>query len=97
MEICTTYYRQILENVDKSLFARPPEEEKWLNKSNNIQKWDIVLVVNETTHRNLWPLGIVVDVNQGRDNLVRSVRLKTKSGEIVTPVPKLVQLEANLF
>ena len=73
------------------------KRQKWLNKSNNIQKGDIVLVVNETTPRNLWPMGIVVDVNQGRDSLVRSVRLKTKSGEILRPVTKLVQLEANLF
>ena len=55
-----------------------------------------MLVVNETTPRNLWPMGIVVDVNQGRYNLVRFVRLKTKSGELLRPVTKLVQHEANL-
>ena len=56
-----------------------------------------MLVVNETTPRNMWTMGIVVDVNQGRDNLVRSVRLKTKSGELLRPITKLVQLEVNLF
>ena len=39
------------------------------------------------------PLGRVIVVNTGRDNLVRSARIKTKATYLVRPVTKLVQLE----
>ena len=38
----------------------------------------------------LWPLGLVIDVNVGRDGLVHSVRLNTKSTELVRPLTKKI-------
>ena len=46
-----------------------------------------------STPRNLWPMGLVVDINMGRDNLVRSVKVKTKSTTLVRPVTKVILLE----
>ena len=54
---------------------------------------DVVLVMNEKTPRCMWPLGLVLAVREGRDSLVRSVRIRTKSGELVPPVTKIVCLE----
>ena len=39
--------------------------------------------MDEHKHISLWPLGLVIYVNVGRDGLVRSVRLKTKSTELM--------------
>ena len=52
-----------------------------------------MLLLDENTPRRLWPLGLVVDVREGRDGLVRSVRVKTKSTELVRPISKIVSLE----
>ena len=52
------------------------------------------MLLDENTPRSLWPLGLVIGVSIGRDCLVRSVRLKTRSNELVRPVTKVVFLEA---
>ena len=54
---------------------------------------DVVLVMNEKTPMFMWPLGLLVAVREGRDSLVRSVRIRTKSGELVRPITKIVCLE----
>ena len=66
---------------------------KWLKEEENIKVGDVVLVCEEATPRFLWPLGLVVEVKKGRDQLVRSVKVKTKSTELVRPVSKVVRLE----
>ena len=67
---------------------------KWHNKERNVQVGDLVLVVGENMPRRLWPLGLVVQIKHGRDNLVRSVHVKTRSTTLVRPVTKIVLLEA---
>ncbi len=67
---------------------------KWLVKQRNMKVGDLVLMLDENTPRSLWPLALVIAVNEGRDGLVRSLRLKTKSSELVRPVTKVVFLEA---
>ena len=66
---------------------------KWMKEEENIKVGDVVLVCEEATPRFLWPLGLVVEVRKGRDQLVRSVKVKTKSTELVRPVSKVVKLE----
>ena len=64
-------------------------------KSRNLRIGDLVLVVEENTPRGLWPLGIITDVNLGRDNLVRSVKIRTRSTQMVRPITKVVLLESS--
>ena len=66
---------------------------KWLNKQENIRVGDIVLLCEENTPRFLWPLGLVIEVKLGRDNLVRTVKVKTRSTVLIRPISKLVRLE----
>jgi hypothetical protein len=66
---------------------------KWVDKCRNLKVNDLVLLCDENTPRGLWPLGLVVDVMPGRDGLVRSVRLRTRSTTLVRPVSKVVLLE----
>lgn len=66
---------------------------KWNKEEENIKVGDVVLLAEEVTPRYLWPLGLVVEVREGRDGLVRSVKVKTKSTVLVRPVSKVVKLE----
>ena len=69
---------------------------KWLKLENNIKKGDLVLIMENNSPRFLWPLGLVFEANVGRDNPVRSDRLKTRSTELVRPITKLVLLDGNI-
>ena len=66
---------------------------KWVNPVENIAIGDLVLLSDENTPRNLWPLAIVKDVIFGRDGLVRSIKVKTRTTEFVRPVTKVILLE----
>ena len=90
---------QFLANVFWSRWTREylpilQKRSKWLTTKRNFCVGDLVLMVDENTPRSLWPLGLVIGVNLSRDNLVRSVRLKTKSNELVRPITKIVYLES---
>ena len=67
----------------------------WQTVKQNLAKDDIVLVVGSSIPRNCWPLGRVINLHPGRDELIRSVRLKTASGEIVRTVEKLCLLDGQ--
>ena len=67
---------------------------KWLKRQDNVKTGDLVLIADENTPRNLWPLAIVQEVKPGRDGLVRSVKVRTRSTELVRPITKIVLLEA---
>ena len=69
---------------------------KWNHPEENLKVGDVVLICEETTPRFLWPLGLVVEVKVGRDGLVRTVKVKTKSTILTRPVSKIVKLEGSL-
>ena len=49
----------------------------------------------ENSPRGSWPLRLVQKVNVGRDGLVRSARVKTKSTILTRPITKIVILECD--
>ena len=64
----------------------------------NFAKDDIVLVLDDNKRRSSWPLGRIMEVYTNRnDGLVRSVKLKTSTSELVRPVHKIVLLEATVI
>lgn len=71
------------------------KKQKWLTPRRNFAVGDVVLVVDNTKHRNSWPLGRIVAayLNQ-KDGLVRSVTVKTSTSVLDRPIDKLVLLEA---
>ena len=69
--------------------------QKWLNEMPNVRKDDVVLIMDENSPRGSWPLARVNDVITGRDGLVRSVKLETKSTKLVRPITKIVSLECR--
>ena len=70
------------------------ERQRWTRVRRNFAIGDIVLLVDENTPRNTWPLGRIVEVfHNSKDNLVRSVSVKTNSTTLRRPVTKIVLLE----
>ncbi len=69
--------------------------QKWQTVKRNLAKDDIVLVADKSTPRNCWPLARILEVYHGRDGLIRSVKLKTATGELVRPIDKLCLLEGH--
>ena len=54
--------------------------EKWAQATTNLQKGDVVLMVDDQAPRGYWPLATVTRAFTGEDGYVRSVELKTGSG-----------------
>ncbi|XP_033627235.1 uncharacterized protein LOC117290093 [Asterias rubens] len=70
------------------------ERQKWSKPQRNVQVDDMVLVVDNDLPRNKWLLGRVIETYPGKDQLVRAVKVKTKSSTLTRPVQKLCLLEA---
>jgi hypothetical protein len=66
--------------------------QKWINPQRNLQKGDIVLIVDHNAPRNSWPMGRVQEVHQDKNGLVRSAAIKTKTSTLARPVSKLCLL-----
>ena len=70
---------------------------KWTKPMPSLQVGDVVLLKEKNLRRNEWPVGVVIEVNKGRDNLVRSatVRLANKTSAhtsscLTRPISKMV-------
>ena len=62
---------------------------KWRNPVKNLEVGDIVVLREDNTMPTQWPIARIVETHQGRDRLVRVVKLRTKNGIYVTPVAKV--------
>ncbi|XP_072171548.1 uncharacterized protein [Diadema setosum] len=69
------------------------QRQKWQEVARNLQLGDLVLIVDDQP-RNKWLMGRVMETFPGKDNLVRSVRVKHSRGILERPVTKLCLLEA---
>ena len=68
------------------------ERQKWLRPKENTKIGDIVLVVDGSRPRNVWPMGRVTATMPDKNGLVRQAVIKTKSSTLVRPVSKLCLL-----
>ena len=68
--------------------------QKWLNPLPNVKPGDLVLISDECTPRGAWPLGLITETKIGRDGLVLSAKVRTKSTHLVRPITKLILLES---
>jgi len=99
-QICNKRYRFIQYLADqfwkkwtKLYLPELQKRSKWQEKQNSVKVGDIVLLLEENTPRYLWPMARVEEVKVGRDNLVRTVKVKTKSTTLIRPISKVVMLE----
>ena len=65
---------------------------KWRNPVRNLEVGDIVVLREDNTMPTQWPIARIVETHQGRDRLVRVVKLRTKNGIYVRPVAKVALL-----
>ena len=63
--------------------------QKWFKPQPNIQKNDVVLLVDDTQHRSKWHLGLIIDTYPDKKGKVRTVLVKVKGSLIKRPVHKL--------
>ena len=87
--------KQFWNRWTNSYLAMLQPRHKWF-EAREYQKGDLVLVPENSKNRCVWPLGVIIDITKGRDNLVRSIRLKTTGGKIIVrPVHKVCPLESS--
>lgn len=72
------------------------ERQKWLTPKRNVIKGDLVLIKQENSPRNHWPLGLVTETYPSPDGLVRSVTVRTAKGTYKRPITKICVLEGTM-
>ena len=60
------------------------------------QVGELVLVKDDDVKRSKWPLGRIVEIKPGADDVVRVVKVRMKDGEYVRPVAKIFKLKDNI-
>ena len=93
------YRRKLSENLKcrfrKEYLGNLVFREKGEVKPHEFRIGEIVLLEVEDTKRQGWPMARVIQVVPGRDGKIRSLRLKTTSGEFVRPVQRIFPLEIH--
>lgn len=77
----------------KEYLTQLQERQRWSTTGRNLHVGDVVMIVDETWPRSSWPLGRVVETFPDRKGLVRQVKVKTKTSELLRPVTKLCLLQ----
>ena len=72
-----------------------PKVVQGFTKKCHLSKADLVLIKEDNIPRLKWPLRVVVDLFEGKDGLVRIVKVKTKKGEMTRPIQRLYDLEVG--
>ena len=67
----------------------------WFQKLRNFKVGDLLSIASDDTSRSSWPLGHIIEVFVWSNDIVRTVKLKTGSGEILRPASQLALLEAT--
>ena len=66
--------------------------QKWARPQRNLAVGDVVLVATETSHRNSWPLGRIVETFPDKKGFVRLAKVRNKSAVYERPVDELCLL-----
>lgn len=72
--------------------SRMQQRPKWNTVKRNMKKGDMVVLCDKHVSPTLWPIGRVMDTHAGRDELVRVVTVRTRSGEYMRPITELALL-----
>ncbi|XP_071114598.1 uncharacterized protein [Haliotis cracherodii] len=72
----------------KEYLTLQQERQKWVTKKPNLEVGDIVLLA-DSSPRNSWSLGRVIEIMKDKKGYVRIVRVRTAFTELVRPINKL--------
>ena len=56
---------------------------------------DVVLIKGDDKHRGKWNIGIVEELYEGKDNVIRAVKLRSRKTHIELPIQFLYPLELS--
>lgn len=65
---------------------------KWFTNVKQIEKGDVVIIVDDNSLTKCWPKGVVIDVILGKNNQVRQATIQTSSGVLNRPAVKIAIL-----
>ena len=66
--------------------------QKWIQPHRNLQVNDVVLLVDPTLPRGLWPLARVEEVYPDTEGRVRSAKVTTRSSTLIRPISKMCMI-----
>ena len=66
---------------------------KWYSKQKPIKLGDMVLIKCDSVPRGSWPLARVIELCAGKDEVIRTVKIRSGDKEFLRPVQKLCVLE----
>ena len=76
----------------KEYLATLQHRQKWTTVKRNLKVGDVVLLKDDNAPRNAWNLGRVTETESDKNDLVRSVSVKTQKSCLRRPVTKIVLL-----
>ncbi|TWW62353.1 hypothetical protein D4764_04G0010000 [Takifugu flavidus] len=79
----------------KEYLTQLQECQRWSSPGGNFCVGDVVLIVDDTSPRNSWQLGRIVETFPDRHGLVHEVKVKTKTNEPCCPITKLCLLQES--
>ena len=83
--LANVFWRRWVKEYLPTLLSR----QKWLLPRRNLSVGDIVMVVDEATPRNMWPIGRLVETFPRKDDLVRTAWVEMKTSLLTWPIDKL--------
>lgn len=76
----------------REYISRLQQRPKWATQTANINKNDMVLIMEDNLPPTRWLLGRVIETHPGKDGLVRVVTIRCKNSTIKRPINKLALL-----
>jgi len=91
-QLCQSMVRKFWSRWSSEYLPILNRHNKWHHPSRCLSVGDIVLLKEDTMVPTKWPLGRVIEVHPGKDQLVRVVTVRTAKGSYKRPVTKLAVL-----
>lgn len=91
---------QLIQRMQQHFWKRWREEylnllqsrKKWRSEKEEPKENDLVLIKDENTPPNKWPMAKIIKLHRGHDGLIRVVTLKTENNELKRPIAKICLL-----
>ena len=79
--------------MDERIFALASGATKWFTKKQNLQPNDLVLMVDEKTSHEQWPIAIIEETYPDKYGNVRQVLVHTGKSKVMRDIRNLCHLE----
>lgn len=76
----------------KEYVAEQQKRNKWASPSRSMQVGDFAFLKSEVTPPSEWLMARIIEVYPGNDGLVRTCKIRTKTGQYVRPITQLCLL-----